>query len=199
MKNFRRYFILGLGLLLLLGALVDYGLQVYRLAPPFGSTPQQIDQLARQYGTDQAFANQYTLFLWLFLPGLTFLFIYGVIGVNSPDNPIGIVPKVVIILIILANVVTTLNSLAVASKAIVISPPAFWMFLAVAGLGLANFAFVLVVWNGVRWGMWAYGISASLMFILKFAGSVPIIPSIMELSAVIVLIYLIRPMWSEME
>ncbi len=47
--------------------------------------------------------------------------------------------------------------------------------------------------------MWAYGIAAFLMFVLKFAGSVPIIPSIIELSAVVVLIYLIRPLWSEME
>jgi hypothetical protein len=81
----------------------------------------------------------------------------------------------------------------------VLSQPAFWTFLTVAVLGLANVAFVLVIWNGFRWGMWAYGISAFLLFILKFAGSVPIIPSIIELSAVIVLIYLLRPIWVEME
>jgi hypothetical protein len=103
------------------------------------------------------------------------------------------------VLVVLTNVVTTLNSLAVASKAIFLSPLAFWMFLAVAAIGLANFAFSLVIWNGFRWGMWAYGIAAFLMFTLKFAGSVPVIPSLIELSAVVVLIYLLRPIWAEME
>ena len=199
MKKAFRSILLGVGLLLLISSLVLYGLQVYRSAPPLGSTPQQIDQLAQQYGTDQAFIQEYTLFLSLFVLGLAFLFVYGAVAVNRPDNPIGIVPKVVIVLIVLTNIITSLNGLAVASKAIVVSPPAFWVFLVVAALGLANFAFVLVVWNGIRWGMWAYGIAAFLMFVLKFAGSVPIIPSIIELSAVVVLIYLVRPLWNEMD
>jgi len=199
MNNRRRFIILYVGLLLVLGSFILYGIKIIQAAPPAGSTPQQIDQFAQQYGTDQAFINQYGVFLLMFLPGLTLVGIYGAIGNQSPDNPVGIVPKAIIVLIILTSVLTTLNSLAVASKAIVLSPLAFWMFLVVAALGLANFAFVLVVWNGIRWGMWAYGITASLMFILKFAGSVPIIPSIIELSAVVVLIYLIRPLWIEMD
>ncbi len=132
MKNKRRFIILGLGLLLMVSALALYGFQVVRSAPPLGSTPEQIDQLAQQYGTDQAFIQDYGIFLILFILGLTLLFIYGVIGINDPDNPIGLVPKVIIVLIILTNVITALNSLAVASKAIVVSPPAFWVFLAVA-------------------------------------------------------------------
>jgi hypothetical protein len=174
-------------------------LQVYQSAPPIGSTPQQIDQFAQQYGTDSAFISQYGGFVFLFLLGLILLTIYGTIGIQDPENPVGIVPKAVIILIIITNVVTALNSLAVASKAIVLSPIAFWVFLVLAALGLANFTFVLAVWNAKRWGLWAYGIGAFLMFVLKFAGSVPIIPSIIELSAVIVLIYLIRPLWNDMD
>lgn len=199
MKKWLRNLILYSGIILLVGSFILYGLQVYRSAPPIGSTPQQITQFAEQYGSDTAFARQYSGFLVLFLLGLTLLSIYGMIGVRDPLNPVYFVPKLVIVLIILASVVTTLNSLAVASKAVIVSPPAFWMFLAVAALGLANFFFVLAVWNGKRWGMWAYGISASLMFILKFAGSIPIMPSIMELSAVVVMIYLIRPLWVEMD
>ncbi len=199
MKNRRRFIILYLGLLLVLGSFVLYGLQVVRSAPPPDSTPQQLDEFARQYGTDQAFIDQYGVFLLMFLPGLTLIGIYGAIGVQSPDNPIGIVPKAIMLLVMLSSVITAMNSLAVASKAIILSPPAFWMFLAVAALGLTIFAFILVLWNGFRWAMWAYGFAAGLMFILKFAGSGPIIPSIIELSAVVVLIYLIRPVWWEMD
>jgi hypothetical protein len=199
MMNWRKYLILNIGLLLVLGSLVLYGIQISRTVVPAGSTPQQIDQLAQQYGADRGFIDQYGGFLLLFLPGLTLIAIYGAIGIRRPDNPIGIVPQVVLVLVVLTNIITTLNSLAVASKAIFLSPAAFWMFLAVAVLGLANFAFALVIWNGFRWGMWAYGIAAFLMFILKFAGSVPIIPSIIELSAVIVLIYLLLPIWAEMD
>ncbi len=199
MNNWRRYLILNIGLLLLLGSLVLYGIQISRTVTAGGSTPQQVDQLPQQYGADRAFIEQYGVFLLLFLLGLTLVCIYGMIGIRRSDNPVGIVPQIVIVLILFSNVITTLNSLAVASKAIVLSQPAFWTFLVVAVLGLANVAFVLVIWNGYRWGMWAYGISAFLMFILKFAGSVPIFPSIIELSAVIVLIYLLRPIWVEME
>ena len=199
MNNWRRYLILNLGLLLVLGSFILYGIQISRTVVPAGSTPQQIDQLTQQYGSDCVFTDQYGVFLLLFLPGLILLGIYGTIGIRRPDNPIGIVPQIVIALILITSVITTLNSLAVASKAIVLSPPAFWMFLVVAALGLANFAFCLVIWNGFKWGMWSYGSAAFLMFTLKFAGSVPIVPSIIELSAVVVLIYLLRPIWAEMD
>ncbi len=199
MNNWRRYLILNIGILLLLGSLVLYGIQISRTVTSGGGTPQQVDQLPQQFGADRAFIEQYGVFLLLFLLSLTLVCIYGMIGIHRSDNPVGIVPQIVIVLILLSNVITTLNSLAVASKAIILSQPAFWTFLVVAALGLANTGFVLVIWNGFRWGMWAYGISAFLMFILKFAGSVPIFPSIIELSAVIVLIYLLRPIWVEME
>jgi hypothetical protein len=199
MKNWRSYLILNLGLLLVLASFIVYGIQISQTIIPAGSTPQQIEQLTQQYGSDRAFIEQYGVFLLLFLPGLTLLGIYGTVGIRRPDNPIGIIPKIIMVLILFTNVITTLNSLAVASKAVVLSPPAFWMFLVVAALGIANFAFCLVIWNGFKWGMWSYGIAAFLMFILKFAGSVPIIPSLFELSAVVVLIYLLRPVWAEMD
>ena len=199
MKYWRSYLILDLGLLLALASFIVYGTQISQTVTPAGSTPQQIEQLTQQYGSDRVFIEQYGIFLLLFLPGLTLLGIYGTIGIHRSDNPIGILPKIVIVLILFTNVITALNSLAVASKAVVLSLPAFGLFLAVAALGLANFAFCLVIWTGYKWGMWAYAITAFLMFILKFAGSVPIIPSLFELSAVIVLFILIRPVWPEMD
>src|SRR5512138_80456 len=86
MRKVIRSLILAVGLLLVIGSLVSYGIQVYRSAPPLGSTPQQINQLAQQYGTDRAFVQAYGLFLLLFISGLTLLFIYGVIGRNDPYN-----------------------------------------------------------------------------------------------------------------
>jgi len=199
MKNWRSSLVLNLGLLLMLAAFIIYGIQISQTVIPVGSTPQQIEQLTQQYGSDRVFIDQYSVFLFLLLPGLTLLGFYGAIGIRRLGSPIGIVPKIVMLLILFTNVITTLNSLAVASKAIVLSQPAFWMFLVLAALGLANFAFCLAIWNGLKWGMWGYAIAAFLMFILKFAGSVPIIPSLFEFSAVVVLFLLIRPIWSEMD
>jgi hypothetical protein len=199
MKKWRSYLVLVIGLLLLLTSFIFYGIQVSQASPATGSAVLSGDQLGQQYGTDRIFIEQYGVFLLLFLLGLTLVCIYGTIGIRRPDNPVGLVPQFIIVLVLLSNAVTTMNSLAVASKAIVLSLPAFWTFLAVAALGLANVAFVLVIWNGFRWGLWAYGVGAFLLFVLKFAGSVPIIPSIIELSAVIILIYLLRPIWSEMD
>jgi hypothetical protein len=199
MKKWRSYLVLVIGLLLLLTSFTLYGIQVSQASPATGSAVLSGDQLGQQYGTDRIFIEQYGIFLLLFLLGLTLVCIYGTIGIRRPDNPVGLVPQFIIVLVLLSNAVTTMNSLAVASKAIVLSLPAFWTFLAVAALGLANVAFVLVIWNGFRWGLWAYGVGAFLLFVLKFAGSVPIIPSIIELSAVIILIYLLRPIWSEMD
>jgi hypothetical protein len=199
MKNWPRKLILALGLMLVLASFVLYGLQVTGVLSTGGNLAPSIGSASPQYGTDRVFIEQYGVFLLLFLPGLTLLAIYGTIGINRPDNPIGIIPKFVIVLSLITNVITTLNSMAVASKAIFLSIPAFWTFLVVGALGMANFAFCLVIWNGFRKGMWWYGISAFVMFTLKFFGSVPIIPSLFELSVVGILIYLLRPIWDEME
>jgi len=199
MKKWRNYFILVIGLLLMLFSFVLYGLQVAHAVLPSGSTVVSGDQLGQQYGTDRVFIEQYGIFLLLFLLGLTLVCIYGLIGIHPPDNPVGLVPQLVIVLVLLSNAITSMNSLAVASKAVVLSIPAFITFLVVAALGLANVSFLLVTWNGFRWGLWAYGIGALLLFILKFAGSVPIVPSIIELSGVVILIYLLRPIWNDMD
>jgi hypothetical protein len=198
-KNWRNFLVLNVGLLLVLSSFIVYGARVAQTSIPAGSTPQQIEQLTQQYGLDRPFIEQYDVFLLMFLPGFILLWIYGTIGISRPDNPIWILPKIILVLILFTNVITALNSLAIASKAEALSPPAFWLFLAVAALGLANFVFCLVVWNGYRWGMWCLGISTFLMFILKFSGSVPIVPSLFELSAVVVLYFLIRPVWSDMD
>jgi hypothetical protein len=197
-KNWRNLLVLNIGLLLLLGSLIIFGLRISQTMIPAGSTPEQIAQLTKQFGLDRPLFEQYGFFLLLFLPALILLAIYGTVGFRRPDNPLGILPKLILALILVTNTLTALNYLLVAPSAQVFST-AFWFYLAIAGLGLTNFAFSLVVWNGLRWGMWSLGVSAFLMFILKFTGSVPIIPSIFELSTVVVLFFLIRTVWSEMD
>jgi hypothetical protein len=180
-KNWRNLLVLNIGLLLLLGSFVVYGVRI-----------------SQKFSLDRPLFEQFVFFLLMFLPGLTLLAIYGTMGYHSSDNPLGLIPKLILGLILITNAITMLNYLMVAPSAGVLSI-AFWFYLAIAGFGLANFVFGLVVWNGRRWGMWALGISAFLLFILKFAGSVPIIPSIFELSTVVVLFFLIRSVWTEMD
>jgi len=183
-KKWSNVLVLGIGLALMLASAVVYGIHVVQSATPAANVP---------------LIQQYSLFLWLFLPGLTLLAIYGTIGVRRPDNPVGLIPKFILVLILLTNTITILTYTIVAPGSKAPSEAAFWTFLAVAILGLADFGFSLVVWNGLKWGYWCLCISAFLMFVLKFAGSVPIVPSVFELSAVAVLFIFLRPIWQEMD
>ena len=61
--------------------------------------------------------------------------------------------KIFIVLMLITNTVTMLNFLVTAHASAAGTPSAFWLALVVAGLALANFAFLLVIWNGYRWGV----------------------------------------------
>jgi len=197
-RTWRNVLVFNIGLLLLLSSFLAYGLKLSQTFIPAGSTQQQIEQLTQLYGLDRPFIQRYAVFLLLFLPGITLLGIYGTIGIRRPDNPHGIVAKAIMVLILFTSLITTLSYLPVIPAAELFAL-AFWFYLAIAVLGLVNFAFCLVVWNGYRWGVWSLMASAFLLFILKFAGSVPIVPSLFEFSAVIILYVFIRPYWNELE
>jgi hypothetical protein len=197
-KNWRNVLVLNIGLLLLFGSFLAYGIRLSQTFIPAGSTQQQVEQLTQLYGLDRPFVQRYALFLLLFLPGITLLGIYGTIGVRRPDNPHGIIAKAIMGLVLFTSLITALSYLPII-PAVDLFSLAFWFYTAIAVLGLVNFTFCLVVWNGYRWGVWSLMASAFLLFILKFAGSVPIIPSLFEFSAVIILYIFIRPYWNELD
>jgi len=197
-RNWRNYLVLSLGILLILVSFVIYGLLVFRTRIPAGSTPQQIEQLTQIYGLDRPVIVQYQWFLFTFLPGLTLLGIYGTIGLHRQGFQHWFLIKVFIILMLITNTVTMLNLLVTAHTSMQEALPAFWLALAVAVLALANFGFLLVIWNGLKKGVWAFGILSFMLCTLKFVGQVPILPLLFELSAVIILIYLLRSSWPEM-
>ena len=199
MKNWRNYLVLVTGIVFVLVSFIIYGLRVLETAIPEGSTPQQVEQLTRQYGLDRPVIEQYKWFLFTFLPGLTLLGIYGTIGLGKRDFQHWILVKVFIVLMLITNTVTILNFLVTAHASAQEDLLAFWAALLVAVLALANFVFLLVIWNGYRWSVWAFGIASFVLCTLKFVGHVPIFPVLFELSSVIILIYLLRYSWSEME
>ena len=199
MKNWRNFLVLGIGIGLVLASFVIYGLRVWETILPSGSTPQQIAQLTRQYGLDRPIIAQYEWFLFTFLPGLTLLGIYATFGLGRRDFQHWILVKVFIVLMLITNTVTILNFLITAHASVQDTPLAFWAALVVAALALANYAFLLVIWNGLRWSVWAFGIASFVLCTLKFVGQVPIFPVLFELSSVIILIYLLRYSWSAMK
>jgi hypothetical protein len=198
-KNFRNYIVLALGIGLVLASFVIYGLRISRTVLPAGSTPEQITQMTQAYGLDRPVLEQYAAFLFIFLPGLTLLGIYGTLGLRWQDFQHALLTKAFMILMLLTNTVTTLNFLVTAHASIQENLAAFWTSVAVAGLALANFIFLLVIWNGRKWGVWAFGICSFVVCTLKFVGHVPIFPVIFELSSVFILIYLLRSAWFEMD
>ena len=199
MKNWRNYLVLIIGILLILTSFIIYGLRVSETTIPTRSTPQQIANLTRIYGLDRPVIEQYQWFLFTFLPGLTLLGIYGTVGLRRRDFQHGIMVKIFIALMLITNTVTMLTYLVTAHASIAESPLAFWVGLVDAGLAFANFVFLLVLWNGYKWGAWAFGISSFVLCTLKFVGHIPIFPVLFEVSSVIILIYLLRASWFEME
>ena len=199
MKNWRNFLVLAVGILLILVSFVIYGVRVSETSIPAGSSPQQIEQLTHLYGLDRPLIEQYSAFLFTFLPGLTLLGIYGTVGLRREDFQHWILVKIFIVLMLITNTVTILNSLVTAHASMQEALPAFWLNLLVAGLALANFGFLLVIWNGFKRGAWAFGITSFVLCTLKFVGHVPIFPVLFEFSSVLILIYLLRSSWAEME
>jgi ABC-type dipeptide/oligopeptide/nickel transport system permease component len=197
-KNWRNYLVLTSGIVLVLLSFILYGGRVSRTTIPAGSTPQQIEELTRKYSLDRPLIEQYGWFLFTFLPGLTLLGIYGTMGLPRRKFSHWILVKLFIILMLITNTVTMLNFLITAQASLQDARPAFWVALVVAALALANFAFLLIIWNGHRWSVWAFGFASFILCTLKFAGQVPIFSVLFELSSVVILIYLLRSSWPEM-
>ena len=199
MRNWRNYLVLGIGILLVLVSLVIYALRISETVLPAGSTPQEIQRLTSEYGLDRPIFEQYGWFLFTFLPGLTLLAIYATLGQKGRDFQQNILAKILIVVMLVTNTVTMLNFFVTAHGSLQDSLAAFVTALVVAGLALANFAFLLVVWNGYKWGVWAFGINSFVLCTLKFVGLTPIFPVLFEFSAIIILVYLISSSWNEMD
>ena len=199
MKNWRNYLVLIIGILLVFVSLIIYGVRIAETVIPAGSTAEQVAHLTQEYGLDRPVIEQYGLFLFTFLPGLTLLGIYGTVGLRKRDFQHWILAKLFIVFMLITNTVTMLNFFVTAHASLQDALIAFLLALVVALLALANFGFLLVIWNGYKWGVWAFGASSFVLCTLKFIGLVPIFPVLFEFSAVIILFYLLRSSWEEME
>ena len=199
MKNWRNYLVLIMGILLVFVSLIIYGVRIAETVIPAGSTPEQVAHVTQEYGLDRPIIEQYGLFLFTFLPGLTLLGIYGTVGLRREDFQHWILAKLFIVFMLITNTVTMLNFFVTAHASLQDALVAFLLALVVALLALANFGFLLVIWNGYKWGVWAFGVNSFVLCTLKFIGLVPIFPVLFEFSAVIILFYLLRSSWEEME
>jgi len=184
---------------LVLASFVVFGIRVAQTAIPAGVTTEQLALLTQKYGLDRPIIEQYQWFLLTFLPGLTLLGIYATIGFAGRGFNHWILVKIFIVLMLVTNTVTILNFLVTAHISAQDTLWAFWTALVVAFLSFSNFIFLLIVWNGYRWSVWAFGITSFVVCTLKFVGHVPVFPVLFELSSVIILIYLLRSSWYQME
>ena len=184
MKIWRNIIILTLGILLLLASLIVYFVQISHAFSQAGTTPPAI---------------QFRTFLILFLPGLTILAIYGMVGINRPDPYHNFLVKVFLVLILFSNTVTVLNYLLLSLPYSELYSIDFYLKLVFVLLALGNISFSLVIWNGYKWGFWGFGVCSFFLFVLSFTGGVPIIPSIFSASEPVILYFLIRPAWSTLK
>ncbi len=184
MKIWRNIIILTVGIILVLASLIIYSIQVSRSIVLASTIPPAV---------------QFRTFLMLFLSGLTVLIIYGMMGVPRPDPFHTILVKVFLILIILGNVVTALNYLLLSIPYSQLFSIDFYLKLVFVILALAIILFSLVIWNGFKWGFWGLVVASFFVFILNIIGGVPIIPSIFGASEPVILYFLIRPAWSDLD
>ncbi len=198
MRNKLHLIILALGLLLVLASFTVYALRVSRTIIPADATQEEISRLTRLYGLDQPPAIQYGAFLLLFLPGMVVLAVYGTRGIRHPDSLLSIVAKLFLLLMLVSNGIIALNDLILAPGTAQPFTLGYWLIMVLVGLALANFFFLLVIWNGPKWGWWGFIITSSIAFIFNLIGGVPVIPTIFGVTAPVVLYFLIRQAWAKM-
>ncbi len=192
MKNWRNLSILILGVLLITAAFVAYAGQVDHTRIPLGATQAEVQLLTEKYGLDRPPAAQYGLCLVLFLSGLTVVTVYGTLGIRRAVNPLFILVRAFLLLLLITNAITACVYLLEAPQVQPFSLGDFSLKMVLVGLAVANCAFCLVIWNGRRWGFWGFCLASLAAFILALIGHVPVVPSLFAVSAPVILYYLIR-------
>lgn len=199
MKKWHRVLILSLGVLLLAASFAVYAVRVSNTVILPEATPEEVEQLTRQYGLDRPMAAQYSGFLAFFLPGVAVLGVYGLLGLRRPDSPQSVFLRAFLALMMLASLVAAINYLFLAPQTVVPYSLGFWLTLVLAGLYLAVFCCCLIIWNEYRWGVRGFLIASFFIFTLNLLGGVDLLSTFFWLSSAVVLFFIIRPVWTYME
>ena len=199
LKKYWRTGLLLVGILLVLASFTAYGLRVAQTVMPAGASEAEIEQLRHEYGLEGPVALQYAAFSFLFLPGLIVVAVWGTLVARRPDPIEMPYARVFLALVMVANGITAFNYLLQAPPLDAGYPLHFWLNMLLIGLVLAGFAFALVIWHGTKWGVWAYGISACLVFVMSFIGGIPLATTCLGPLGLIILYVLIRPVWVYMD
>lgn len=193
MKN-RYKLIFILGLVLILASFIAYGVQASKYYFPAGTSDEEILRLTQERGLNESMAVQYGVFLGLFLPGVILLGIYGIGGLPKPVFEHTLMTKAFMILMLITNILICIIYLLRAPAATNVLMASWWLVMILPILGLANFLFVLAVWNGRKWGIYGFSAATLVTFILNIiVGGMPFFTALFLFSTAVVLIWLIWP------
>ena len=199
MSRKRIVLLLILGVLLFAAACGVYALRVWQTTPPLDASADELAALTNRYGLDRPPAVQFGLFLGMFIPALLLIGLTGMSRGRAGDPLHRPITRLVILLLLFTYGLITANYLVLAPAVGRPGSIEFWLTVTMSALALVNFFSLLVVWNGRRWGVYSLASSSFLLLVLNLLGGVPLLTTVFELSAVVVVYVLVRPVWIYME
>jgi hypothetical protein len=199
MSRNRIVLLLVLGVLLFAAACAVYALRLWQTTPPVDASVEELAALTDRYGLDRPPAVQFGLFLGLFIPALLLTGLTGMSRSRAEEPLHRPITRLVVLLLLFTYGLIAANYLVLAPAVARPGALGFLLTMSMAGLALLNFISLLVLWNGRRWGIYSLGSSSFVLLALNLLGGVPLLTTVFELSAVVVVYVLVRPVWIYME
>lgn len=73
-----------------------------------------------------------------------------------------------------------------------------WVIPVLALFALANFVFALGMWNWKKWGVYGFAASSLLIFVVNVI-AIGFVPALLGLVGLVILAFLVRPVWNQMK
>lgn len=73
-----------------------------------------------------------------------------------------------------------------------------WVIPVLGLFALANFVFALGTWNWKKWGVYGFAASSLVIFVVNVI-AIGFVPALLGLVGLVILAFLVRPVWNQME
>ena len=74
-----------------------------------------------------------------------------------------------------------------------------WVTIILGIFGAINFLLSLAIWKWKKWGLYGFGASTVIVFIINLSIGTPILNSLFGLLGIIILAFLVKPLWNNFE
>lgn len=74
-----------------------------------------------------------------------------------------------------------------------------WAIITSGTLSLLNIIFALGIWKFKKWGFYGFGAVSVIAFVVNIISGTPVYSALIGLVGIVILYFLVRPIWSQME